>query len=273
MATEGNTRHRNGNIGIYSLPLMRESMAIFRNNAYPAFGRRHLGTTLAHVPDHDAVAVFRSAFDCGDDLAAVAMRIARFFDYPARGAIIEEGQECADVHLLTCGHARKQAVSIEGRMIVVEDYREGDLFGEAALSGDTTAHEDIRAVSASRTGAFANHQFVSLMSAHPAIALAVSRLLVSRLGNATRRFTEGFTLTAAGRVHAELLRRAEKQNAAAAQLEIRPPPVFSELALSVQSTRETVSRAVNALEKRGIVKRTDDALIIVAPHRLEELVY
>jgi CRP/FNR family cyclic AMP-dependent transcriptional regulator len=50
-------------------------------------------------------------------------------------------------------------------------------------------------------------------------------------------------------------------------------PVFSELALSLQTTRESVSRAVSALEKRGIVKRVDGGLAIVAPHRLEELVY
>jgi len=40
----------------------------------------------------------------------------------------------------------------------------------------------------------------------------------------------------------------------------------------VHSTRETVSRTINTLERRGIIHREDDALVIVAPHRLEEMV-
>ena len=44
------------------------------------------------------------------------------------------------------------------------------------------------------------------------------------------------------------------------------------MAVRVQSTRETVSRAVSALERRGIVRRDGDALVIVATQRLEELV-
>jgi len=54
---------------------------------------------------------------------------------------------------------------------------------------------------------------------------------------------------------------------------IRPAPVLSALALRVQSTRETVSRAVNALERRGIIRRDADGLTIVAPQRLQELIF
>jgi CRP/FNR family transcriptional regulator, cyclic AMP receptor protein len=48
---------------------------------------------------------------------------------------------------------------------------------------------------------------------------------------------------------------------------------LSTFALHVQSTRETVSRTISALEKRGIIKRDGDALTVVAPHRLEELIF
>jgi CRP/FNR family transcriptional regulator, cyclic AMP receptor protein len=227
--------------------------------------------------------VLKSTFGCDDALADVMFALARFFDYPARSSIIEEGAESADVHLLVSGHARKQVISMEGRMIVVEDYHEGDLFGESGLTGAPTpgvagTGNEVLAVRQSCAGAFANHEFLNLMTTHAPVALAVSRAVIARLGDATRRFAEGFTLSAAGRVHAELLRRARAGHAAdgtapGGQLTISPPPVFSEFALTVQSTRETVSRTINALEKRGIVRRSEDALTIVAPHRLEELVY
>ena len=71
-----------------------------------------------------------------------------------------------------------------------------------------------------------------------------------------------------GRVHAELLRLARLADGRV----IRPAPVLAKLAVRVQSTRETVSRTINALERRGIIRRERDALVIVAPHRLEEMI-
>ncbi len=53
---------------------------------------------------------------------------------------------------------------------------------------------------------------------------------------------------------------------------MRPAPVLAAMAVRVLSTRETVSRTINALERRGIIRREADALIVVAPHRLEEMV-
>ena len=44
------------------------------------------------------------------------------------------------------------------------------------------------------------------------------------------------------------------------------------LATRVQTTRETASRAVSALERRGVVRRDAEGLVIVARHRLEDLV-
>ena len=98
--------------------------------------------------------------------------------------------------------------------------------------------------------------------------MAVSRLLLKQLRKATDKLLDRATLSAQGRVHAELLRLARLGDGHT----LRPPPVLSALAIRVQTTRETASRAVAALERRGIVRRDGVALIIVAPHRLEELV-
>jgi DNA-binding MarR family transcriptional regulator len=79
---------------------------------------------------------------------------------------------------------------------------------------------------------------------------------------------ERAALSAVARVYAELLREARR----APDLRISPAPVLSELALRVSTTRETASRAVNALERRGIIHRDTVSLTIVAPRALEELI-
>ena len=50
---------------------------------------------------------------------------------------------------------------------------------------------------------------------------------------------------------------------------VRPNPVFVDLALRINSTRETVSRTVSELQKKGIVSREPGALVIQSPEKLK----
>jgi CRP-like cAMP-binding protein len=107
------------------------------------------------------------------------------------------------------------------------------------------------------------------MDSYGAVARAINRQLAGRLEALRKRMIEATLLSVSGRLCAELLRRS----AASEDRTIRPMPVMAELAVSVRSTRETVSRAVSVLEKRGLVRRVEGGLAIVAPHRLEEQIY
>ena len=226
-------------------------------------------TQIAIAADEDLGLLIAGTFACDDMLAHAIGAAARVRDYPARATIVDFDAGANDVHLLAAGHARMVVNSIEGRLVVIEDYGVGDLFGVSAMFEPEASPAQVCAVTRSRTGAIAGHAFVAFMSNHVSIALAVSRMLVARLSASNRRVAENATLSANGRVHAELLRRAR----AGERMTVRPAPVLADFALSVQTTRETVSRAISALEKRGIVRRSADALTVVAPHRLEELVY
>jgi CRP/FNR family transcriptional regulator, cyclic AMP receptor protein len=216
----------------------------------------------------DAPGVVALALGCDAVLAGVVAAKAAYHHYPARTTIIGGKMPSKQLYIVIAGRARMLAYAIDGRLVVVEDFTTGALFGEGALF-ETVASNEVAAVEPVEAGAFERHVFLGFMESYSCIALAVSRLLVTRLGATTRRLVEGATLSAAGRIHAELLRQAQ----ASQDMTIRPAPVLAALALSVQSTRESVSRAINALQKRGIIRRDEFALAIVAPHRLEELIY
>ena len=217
----------------------------------------------------EPAAVIAQTFGCTADLAQVIVAKAQLHDHAPRTAIVRGEDPSAHVHLMVAGHARMTAIALEGRMSVIEDYRDGDLFGERGLFGAAETPHDVLAVKLSRVGAFANPDFLALMSNYSCVALAVSRILVARLDTAQRRLAEGTTLSVRGRVCAELLRLART----AGDMTIAPAPVLAQLALRVDSTRESVSRAIGTLEKRGLIRRDEEALVVVAPHRLEELVY
>ncbi len=218
---------------------------------------------------HAFPALFAASFDCSTEVAQAAAAKVRFAEYAPRKVIVASGTMNDRLYLMIEGHARMLAFSIEGRLMVVEDFAPGDLFGEGALIGEDPVADEITALDAVSAGLFEAQVMIALMSTHASIALAISRRLIARLSAVSRRLVEGVTLSAAGRIHAEILRLAR----AAPDLAIRPPPVLSELALQVSSTRETVSRCVNALIRRGILKRGDVSLTLIAPHRLEELVF
>ena len=220
------------------------------------------------LPDA-ALAIVSRTLGCDALLAAVVAQQARYRSWPHRATIVAEGDDLAVILLLISGRARMLAYGVDGRVVLVQDFAVGDLMGEGALIDEGPAESEIVALDPVGAGSFAPPVFVALMSTHACIALAVSRLLVARLGMATRRLVEGATLSAVGRVHAELLREAR----AASAMTIIPAPVLAELARTVQTTRETVSRAISVLERRGIVRRTAEALTVVAPHRLQELIY
>ena len=133
---------------------------------------------------------------------------------------------------------------------------------DATTSSVTLLVDDVTAAT------FRTMDFVSLAERHGCVGLTLSRMLMARLRSTTERIYQRTTLSSFGRVYAELLRMAKMGDGRL----IQPVPIFSELAGRVHTTRETVSRAISALERRGLINREGGAMTILAPQRLEELV-
>ncbi len=208
------------------------------------------------------------AFGCGVKLTEVIAARAQYRSYDPREALIASGSVVKNAFVIVTGHAREFAIALDGRQLLVQEFGPGDLFGEASILGEHMATEEVIAATKAEAGLFAAADLVGLIENYSCVAIAFSRLMTQRLRQTRRRMVEGATLSASGRIHAELLR----QGRAGKDWTVSPAPVLSEFALIVQSTRETVSRTISQLEKRGIICRDAQSLVIVAPHRLEELI-
>lgn len=218
--------------------------------------------------DDDLRAFIQRAFDCpppvADSIGARALERL----YPLRATILRQGDVGGETFLLIAGRAQALLYGLDGQLALLQEFMPGDLFGAIARLDPEPHEADVVATEAVRAAMFQALDFITLIESHGSVGLAVSRLLLRQLRAATGRMAERVTLSAVGRVHAELLRLARLGDGRT----IRPPPVLAALAVRVHSTRETVSRAVSALERRGILRREVDALVIVAPGRLEEMV-
>lgn len=223
----------------------------------------------AAYPVDDTFRLFlQGVFACSEEVAEAIRQRAGQKGHPAGATILSQGGGAGETFLLVLGRAHALLYATDGQLVLLQEFLPGDLFGVVLPREPAADEAEVVAAEDSRTAVFTAYDFVALIERHSCVGLAVSRMLLKQLRDARERMVERTTLSAVGRVHAELLRLARAGDGR----RIRPAPVFAALALRVQSTRETVSRAVNALERRGIVRREGDELVILAPHRLQELV-
>ncbi|GEQ99369.1 transcriptional regulator Crp [Iodidimonas gelatinilytica] len=201
-----------------------------------------------------------------DDLIS-SMRIKRF---SPRKTIVMHDETDNDVFLILKGRARADVVSVEGQDVWIDDLTPGDLFGEMAALGDMPRTAEIRAVTEVTVALYSAKVFIGLMQRHGNLGIIVSRRLIEHLRNTTRRMFELSALSAPGRIYAELLRLADFKEGELSQWGvIRPVPVISVLARRVNSTRETASRTINDLVRRGLIVKKSGYLLI-APLQEQE---
>lgn len=214
----------------------------------------------------DLATQFARLFACSEAVAAELTAATLIRQHGAGTTLVRQGEACGRVLVLLDGHARAAMVTLDGRVLQLAEHRPGEIFGGVDPGREQAA--EIVTTAPTVIASFATADFYALAERHACVALVLARAMVRQFGALTQLVSARLTLSSNGRVHAELLRMAQAGDGRW----IRPLPVLSDLALRVQTARETVSRAVSALERRGIVRRHEDGLEIVAPARLEALI-
>jgi CRP/FNR family cyclic AMP-dependent transcriptional regulator len=207
-------------------------------------------------------------FGCRSELAAHIRARGRLKDYRPRAHLARCGDAISVLFVIVAGVAHALVYSSEGQAVLLHEYRQGDFFG--AMGSTLHPRHEADVIAATEVSSFLldGRELALLAERHGSIGIALLGLMVDRLQRTESRMYEHAALSSVGRVYAELLRQAKE----APERTIRPAPVLTELALRVSTSRETVSRAVGALERRGIIRRSQDSLTLVAPQRLEELI-
>ena len=175
---------------------------------------------------------------------------------------------CGDLssllYLVIEGSVVAEIYGVDGQQAQLTRHGPGEIFG--AYPQPAQHRADFRAVSNTRLLLIPAQTLAMLAQAHGDIGSGIAGLLARQLDLLLDRMAARIGLSASGRFHKALLQLADADG------EIRPPPVISALALSVHTSRETGSRALAALLRRGIVQRNDDHLRIVSRRMLEEMV-
>lgn len=203
-------------------------------------------------------------FGCDLQVAAALGREASHVQYLHKTVLAHQGDASEHCWLILDGTVRVQLIGWDGQRVQLAYHGPGELFG--AFPRPTTHRADVIASGDTELLKVASTALLALAEAHAPIALGLSRLLARQLDMALDRMAARTTLSAAGRVYAELLRLCDEDH------RIDPVPTVTALAMSVNTSRETASRAITALERRGIARRDGLVMTIQAPRMLADMV-
>lgn len=176
------------------------------------------------------------------------------------------------VGVIISGKAVAMSCDPEGEQTWIGEFVSGDFFGHMSMLTNLPLSYEMTAQSNMSALIVPIPALKRFMTDNPSVSQAVASDLASRLDLMMRRMVEALTVSAKGRVCAELIRMANPIGIDPGKSVIRPNPVFVELALRVHSTRETVSRTVSDLVKKGILSKQPGALVVNNPESLKDFV-
>ncbi|MXU66522.1 Crp/Fnr family transcriptional regulator [Oceanomicrobium pacificus] len=192
-------------------------------------------------------------------------------EFSAGAEILGVEETSSDVRFILVGHARASQYSDSGREVSLIDLQKGDLFGEFAAIDNAPRSATVVAMADSIIATLPARRFRDLLQGNTDLSFALTGILVTKLRSLTERIADFNALNADQRVRREILRRAEPfaRNGSAS---IPDFPTQANLATFVFTNRETVSREMGRMKKRGLCSRVSGNLVIPDLAALEDYI-
>lgn len=164
-----------------------------------------------------------------------------------------EGDPADELFVVAAGRAKMVRTDADGVEVVLDVLGPGDLFGGLASLGVGEHAESVVAMRTTCVLRIGSEGFRGLLADYPAVAVRAFDEVASQLG-VTRAAFAATTGTVARRVAGALIRLAAKFGEPAPEgLLIQVPLTRSDLAGMTGSTTESVSRAMSAMRRDGII--------------------
>lgn len=191
----------------------------------------------------------------------------------SRGEVIQhQHQPVSNLCLILSGNAYALSTSRNGKEFWKDDYTVGSILGFEAFIGEAKANYDVITRSDVTLLSMPISDLTALASKHPSVFVDILTALTEIYYTQTQKLVEANTLSKRGRICAELKRHSRPMGIEPGTYVIRPTPIFSEFALRIGSTRESVSRTVSELTDMGLLIRKVGALLIPDMSELDETI-
>jgi CRP/FNR family transcriptional regulator, cyclic AMP receptor protein len=182
---------------------------------------------------------------------------------PRGTTVATQGSPLAQAFIVVRGRIRCVRRAANGREIALETFRAGDLVADGALAPTAPLASDWEAPEATTLLMIPREALASYLRGAPELALAVVNQLVARLER-SKDLAVGLALSdVEGRVVSTLVALGRQDGVDGPEgLLIRLRPTQQEIANQIGACRETVSRTVSDLVRRGLLTPRGRSLLL-----------
>ena len=189
-----------------------------------------------------------------NELDALA-RVAERREFGRDQTIFPVNEQPPDgLYVIITGRVKVCLSSAEGKELILATLGPGQFFGEMALLDDSPRSATVVAQLPTATYRIRRDEFDHLLATHPTIAKTLLRELSQRLRRANAQMESLATLDVVGRMARYFigLARQHGQVLGNGWVAVRRP-THQDIANSVGTSRETVTRLMTDLEQRGLL--------------------
>lgn len=190
--------------------------------------------------------------------------------HPANQVILLENDWGSSVYFILEGWVKIRTYNLDGKEVTLNILGRGELFGEMAPLEEVPRSTDVITLVPTVIGSMPASDFVKLLNTQPLAGIRLSQLMARRLRQVNRRLRLRES-DSTSRVADIILFLADGQGQRSASgIEIPNLP-HRELSSLSGLARETVTRVLSKLEKKGLIVRDKDLMSIPDINALERL--
>lgn len=191
--------------------------------------------------------------------------------HPKERVILLENDWGGSVYFILEGWAKIRTYNLEGREVTLNILGKGEIFGEMAALDEVPRSTDVITLTPTTIGSIPAQDFIQLIHSEPLAGVHLAQLMAKRLRQVNRRLRLR-EADAQSRVSDTLLFLVEGQGILKQQGTEIPNLPHRELSSLSGLARETVTRVLTRLEKKGLIRREQDIMYIPDVAALENII-
>ncbi|MGO4475572.1 Crp/Fnr family transcriptional regulator [Massilia sp. 2TAF26] len=206
-----------------------------------------------------------------EDMRRVNMEI-RIRHFNRREVVLHKGGSGDALLFLLSGQLQVVDITEDGRAIGLRMLAPGDFFGEIALINESTRSASVVATSDVLVAFLPAATAMHLFSHSPSVAKQMLKHLAQKIQRDSEFRAVLSINNTARRIYTYLSLLQKKPEDGGSPAVVENLPTHQDIANMINTSRETVTRALLTLVQQGIVQKEANRLVILDPQALQKLI-
>ncbi len=189
--------------------------------------------------------------------------------------LLEDDESNQSFFIISSGQVKVFISGLEGKEAILAFLKEGEFFGEMSLLDGDPRSASVKAVEPSELVTIRREDFLKELMNLPELAMTLLVEMSKRLRKANRQISSLALMTVYGRIAATILQLMEEQGMrtklkdGSSVVVIHNRPSQQQIAEMSGTTRETVSRVLGNLQKKGSIALSGKDLYVLHESELK----